>query len=162
MRVHKRQRGGAWGPQRFLAAAGRCGARRARPQCLMTSLQTHSLQTRRGRAAPRRAVAARPRRRLLSPPAPGRWAICGQHLYTHAPPAAAARLILTSLLTPNPHSRPRVQPRSPPPLPHSAPPLTLGLTPQQAEKADARRGHGDRRVAQLRRPAQPARGHGAP
>eukprot|EP00964_Phaeocystis_antarctica_P110002 scaffold74386_cov84-Phaeocystis_antarctica.AAC.2 len=57
MRVHKRQRGGAWGPQRFLAAAGRGGARRARPQCLMTSLQTCCRPTRcrHAAAAPRRA-----------------------------------------------------------------------------------------------------------
>ena len=90
--------------------------------------------------------------------------------HTRCPPlppaSSSAHLTLTLALACTPAPLPPGHP-----TPHPRPPLSLALPSPWASpsaphpaagREGRRRGHGDRRVAQLRRPAQPARGHGAP
>ena len=98
----------------------------------MTSLQTHSLQTRRGRAATHQA-AARSRRRLLRPAALGWWAIAGHHLH---PPHPSPRPLPTQRASSSPHTQPSLPP---PPHPAKSSPLFPHHRPHpatQPEKTD--------------------------
>ena len=93
----------------------------------MTSPQTHSLQTRRGRAAAHQA-AARSRRRLLRPAALGWWVIAGHHLHPTAP-----RPLPTQRASSSPHTQPSLPP---PPHPAKSSPLFPHHRPHPATQPD--------------------------
>ena len=91
------------------------------------SPQTHSLQTRRGRAATHQA-AARSRRRLLRPAALGWWVIAGHHLHPPAP-----RPLPTQRASSSPHTQPSLPP---PPHPAKSSPLFPHHRPHPATQPD--------------------------